>query len=307
MAWVRCPDMRKAALLLASVLALGGCRHEAPRPVSVGAIIDADRAFLQVSTLQAALLEHLAEQSIILAPAPQAGRPWAHDKIDTSLSVEGWPRFAEIANSGDFGYTTGAWRHLGGASQGSYVSVWRRPEGGPWRMEITACISHDEYWGPGGVDTTATEGWVRARRKLYQEAARVSMLKADRDLALASVDGGAAAAFASVLADSAVAFRHGDMPLKGKAAVAQRLDLEGGILTWVPIDAAISRAGDLGYTYGIRTLRADSALASRSYLRIWKSQPDSSWRIVVNLTTRVLQSRVAEEGTHATEKTRPGQ
>ena len=65
---------------------------------------------------------------------------------------------------------------------------------------------------------------------------------------------------------------------------------DAGVLTWVPIDAEVSQAGDLGYTYGLATFRAsaaDTTAASSTYLRIWKRPPGGLWRLVLDLASPI--------------------
>jgi ketosteroid isomerase-like protein len=58
------------------------------------------------------------------------------------------------------------------------------------------------------------------------------------------------------------------------------------VLTWVPIYAEIASGGDLGYCTGPWEWREDStsdAGAWGQYVTIWKLQPDSTWKCVVDI------------------------
>ena len=286
--------MIRYVLVLSVLCASAGCEAPPLPPVSVDEVVASERAFSAAAAEEGygmALRIWLADRSIVLAPTPVDGQAWLTHRVDSGYTMQWWPRFADIAGTGDLGYTLGPWtaRDPAGSmvDQGHYVSVWRKASDG-WRVEVMARISHEAYSRlvPAHVATSNTPGWIRARRKLYQEAARVSMLKADHDLARASMDQGSARAFQGLLADSVMLFRDNVLPQQGVTAMMDMLVQEEGILTWVPVDGAISMGGDLGYTYGIQTVRPlppDTMLQSRAYLRLWKSQPDSTWHIVANI------------------------
>ena len=118
------------------------------------------------------------------------------------------------------------------------------------------------------------------------------MLKADRDIASTSMDTEMHQALARVLSDSVLHLSAGHASLRGyQAAVAQIGELSG-MVTWVPISGAMASAGDLGYTYGLQTIRPnaqDTTLTTRAYLRIWRSYPDSTWKLVVNVLARAAE------------------
>ena len=61
-------------------------------------------------------------------------------------------------------------------------------------------------------------------------------------------------------------------------------------LTWEPIRAEVSRAGDLGYTVGRYTSSRVGALgqtlrSSGMYVSIWRRQADDSWKVEMDLGT----------------------
>ena len=290
------------SLLLCAVLVLAGCGPEPlpDRDVSLASLVAAERAFAQTSVEQGrrtAFLEYLAEGSIIFSPTPTDGRAVYTQRSETPTTLAWQPVFADVAATGDLGYTTGPWTFSDSAgtpvSYGHYVSVWRVQPDSTWRVEIDAGISHPlhETPAPAHVASPNDSTAARALRKLYQESARVALLRTDRELAVASEERGAVEAFRPFLTDSVRIYRPGAFPSMGRAAMEEVLARDVGVLTWRPITAAVSRAGDLGYTYGLATFRAatdDTTAASRTYFRIWKAQPDSVWRIVIDLASPIL-------------------
>lgn len=73
----------------------------------------------------------------------------AVDYLDTpGLSLTWEPARADIAASGDLGWTTGTWEYRPSpdaepASRGRYVSIWRKQEDGRWKvvMDLGSAVS----------------------------------------------------------------------------------------------------------------------------------------------------------------------
>ncbi len=274
----------RSPLVLFLCLALLGCR-EAPRPQGT-----ADSLTIAVQVLLndakrmgacSALSARISPEAVVLARVPIAAGTWRCDWPDSL----GWLSRVEVASDSDFGYSVGAWE----ASDSSawWIAVWRRPPEGVWMVEAAALTRHPRTSGVGGFKAYAGLGAIRATRQLYQEAARVSMLKSDRDLAVASTDVGLESALDVAMADSVLLLHAGRPPAVGRDSAQSSLRrLQGmGIVTWLPIGGRVARAGDLGYTYGIATLRpsaADSALTSSTYLRLWRSSDQGQWKLVLD-------------------------
>jgi ketosteroid isomerase-like protein len=92
--------------------------------------------------------------------------------------------------------------------------------------------------------------------------------------------------FLDYLADDGVLFVPG--AVNGKehySASPQR----AAILNWVPVYAEMSSGGDFGYTTGPWDWREDSTVtepqAYGQYVTIWKLQPDSTWKFVLDIGT----------------------
>jgi ketosteroid isomerase-like protein len=146
------------ALILLIVLCLFACpvaTHGQENP-NWASLVEAERAFAAASLAKgtrAAFLDFLAEDSILFRPGPVPGKKWIeeHPAPDTLLTWE--PAFAEVAQSGDLGYTTGPWEIRPSGPQdkptafGHFVSVWKRQTDGAWKVVVDLGISHA---GPGG-------------------------------------------------------------------------------------------------------------------------------------------------------------
>jgi ketosteroid isomerase-like protein len=121
-----------------------------------------------------------------------------------------------------------------------------------------------------------------------------SLVEAERAFAKMSIEKGTKASFVENLAEDSILFRPG--PVAGKKWM-QEHPAPPGILTWRPIFADVSRAGDLGYTTGPWEFREksleDKPVAHGQFVTIWKRQADGVWKAVVDLGTRNAPPRDA--------------
>jgi ketosteroid isomerase-like protein len=121
-----------------------------------------------------------------------------------------------------------------------------------------------------------------AARQDRREALR-SLVAAEREFCKAAVARGIRDAFIANLADDSTLFR--PHAVAGKQWMMAQ-PARPGLLTWEPMFADVSRAGDLGYTTGPWEFRlngpGDKEVAHGNYVTIWKKQADAAWKAVVD-------------------------
>lgn len=113
------------------------------------------------------------------------------------------------------------------------------------------------------------------------------LIKLDKEFSALSQEKGMKYAFLQYAADSAVLLQRNIMPVVGKNAISASFEAfsdSGFTLTWEPLDADMSKSGDLGYTYGLYTslIKSNNSLTRGKYVTIWKRQPDGSWKYVLD-------------------------
>ena len=62
------------------------------------------------------------------------------------------------------------------------------------------------------------------------------------------------------------------------------LSEQAGVLKWRPAKSDVSKAGDLGYTYGIAEFKTQGGAKTEyfNYVRIWKRQTQGEWKVVLD-------------------------
>ena len=114
------------------------------------------------------------------------------------------------------------------------------------------------------------------------EAALTSLVETERAFARAAAELGTRDAFLEYLAEDAILFRpratNGREFLSTQPATA-------GLLSWEPVFADVSRAGDLGFTTGPWAYTPDpdeEPAAHGHYFTIWKLQPNGTWKVAID-------------------------
>lgn len=110
-----------------------------------------------------------------------------------------------------------------------------------------------------------------------------SLLNAETGFAQMSAQQGTRPAFLANLADDAIVFEPG--PVNGKQLWLKRQPSDSR-LTWQPLFADVSRAGDIGYTTGpweFRKTPADAKDAAfGQFLSIWRQKPEGTWKVIID-------------------------
>lgn len=236
-------------------------------------LVGTEKAFAADATARStreAFLTALADDGLVFAPGPTSGkRVWEARKLDKSR-LEWAPAVAEIAGSGDLGYTSGPWRFTPeGADKpaafGEFFTVWKKQADGKWKVLIDQGVSHAEAAFPaqvqrrGGLTVGPAPTWPVGLAELRSA-----------DLAPAG------ALNPRMVAADFLRLRDGLLPdgrAEGRAFAAAGGRLDTGL--------AISAAGDLAATWG-------GGPGSPSWIRIWRrptasDAPGLGWQLAVDL------------------------
>jgi ketosteroid isomerase-like protein len=269
------------------------------------ALVEAERAFSRLSQregLRAAFLAYLADDAVLFRPGPVPGREFIAARPSPPVELTWWPVYAEVAASGDLGYTTGPYvlretgQGPGGETQhGYYLTVWRRQADAAWKVVADLGVTTPP---PAGSDAAAggevghgrIGGGVPEGQGLPApaEGAQHALLAADRGFGGDATAHGARAAYMAVIADEARFYRDGEPPAVGREAIGRLLASHPQrASSWEPTVSVVAGSGDLGYTYG-KTAVMEPGRPGRIrqpglYFRIWERQGDGPFKIVFDL------------------------
>ena len=148
-------------------VALAGCAAVPPSmdvPASLAAAETAFAAHSMRENMRPAFLANFADDGVtvrqmgwVVSNAYLATRP------DPPITLDWRPQYVEVALSGELGLSTGPSKLTANAKPGEprfgqYVSVWRRVEGGPWKVVVDLGIGND---GPKLWDQPLVAGYAR--------------------------------------------------------------------------------------------------------------------------------------------------
>ena len=114
---------------------------------------------------------------------------------------------------------------------------------------------------------------------------KLKLLKTDQSFSEYSKNHGMEEAFLEFLADDAVLLNENSMPILGIEEIKKLYDAgddSGYELTWEPMDAVVASSGDLGYTYGVYTLKGNNEVKQGTYVSIWRIGSDGRWKLVLD-------------------------
>lgn len=111
------------------------------------------------------------------------------------------------------------------------------------------------------------------------------LFNVDKEFSAASEETGFNKAFIEFAHDDAVLLRNNNYPLVGKPQIIRLFEeasAENIDFTWEPLSGDIANSGELGYTYGIYTLKNDSLTEQGTYVSVWKKNKEGKWKYILD-------------------------
>jgi len=237
-------------------------------------MVNAEKAFAadaSARSTRAAFLTALADDGRLFAPGPTNGKHLWEARAENQNRLEWTPAVAEIASSGDLGYTSGPWRLTNAGDDkpsafGHFFTVWKKQADGKWKVLVDHGISHAQVAFPdkvlrrGGVGVGPVPTWPVGVAEL-------------RTADLAPVG----ALNTRMVSADFLRLRDGMVPdgrAEGQAFPFRTTRMDTGLV--------ISAAGDLAATWG-------GGPDSPGWMRIWRrpsaeDAPGQGWQLAVDMS-----------------------
>jgi len=284
-------------ILLVAVAGGAGNAQHIDVSASLRSIVEAERSFAKAVAakgIKDGFLENLADDAITFHPGPVNGKDWLRGRPAAAGYLSWNPVYADVARTGDLGYTTGPWEYRPKgikdqpAAFGNYVTLWMREPGEPWRAVLDIGTTNPQ---PRAAARSLRPGALTASGRLLlrpaadPDSARAGILDLESAFSSAVSSGGLAKAYATYAAPTLRLHREGNSPLTEASQVSAYLDGSSQKPAWQPVAARVARSDDLGYAYGSYTLSPSGE--EGNYLHIWKRQPNGDWKVVLDLLNPV--------------------
>ncbi|MEZ5103119.1 MAG: nuclear transport factor 2 family protein [Draconibacterium sp.] len=111
------------------------------------------------------------------------------------------------------------------------------------------------------------------------------LFEVDRRFSNSASTNGFNNAFIEFAHPDAVLLRPNKLPIKGKIAIIsfyEKLEANGIDFSWEPEGGDIAVSGELGYTYGIYTIKVDTITEKGTYISVWKKDEAGNWKYVLD-------------------------
>ena len=242
-------------------------------------MVNAEKAFASdagVRGTRQAFLAALADDAVVFGPGPvDAQRVW-QARAANKHHLEWAPAVAEIASSGDLGYTSGPWRFIPeGADKpvatGYFFTVWKKQADGKWKALVDHGVDAAPIAFPakparrGGVGVGKAPGWPVGINELrLADLAPIGALNP------------------RMVSADFLRLRNGQAPdsrAEGTAFPSTALRVDTGLV--------MSAAGDLAATWG-------GGVDSPSWIRIWRrpsaeDAPGHGWVLAAELALAAVE------------------
>lgn len=268
-------------------IAVAACAHQTASDEPALSLAAAETAFAAHSVredMRAAFLAHFAPDGVTVRNGWIVSNDYLRERPAPPIVLDWRPAYTEVAASGELGLSTGPVKITSKAkpdappSYAQYVSVWRREDAGPWRVEVDLGIGHERasLWdrplearmAPLAVTTGASAGG--------------SLAEAEARFAADSLARGMRAAYAAQGSQALRFYRNDFGPVVGRAAALASGGMSDERLAWTVAASRTARSGDLGYARGQYAAAAAPSVPLGWYLRVWHRESDG-WRIVIDV------------------------
>lgn len=244
---------------------------------ALSGMLEAEYAFSLKAreSVRGAFLDYLADDAQVLEPTPTPGRAFYAASQDSSDRLERYPAMADLAGSGDVGFTAGPWTDTAGSGglqqHGHFVTIWRQDSNCRWRVQVDAGISHP---GESTDEPRLASGQVKYTTPGTPPPSLVTQDAAGHAIGdfqdTARHDGVAAGLRTYARTRDFQLYSDGQAPLQLGAA---NLLLTAHPISGDWIESARGRSADSSLAYAVGVLRDANQLSSHAYVQIWQYEP----------------------------------
>jgi ketosteroid isomerase-like protein len=273
-----------------------------PENPVLSSLVEAERLFAHTSLeigARAAFMKFFADDAVVFRPTPVKYKeamknvPLPLKPLETTLEWE--PVYADVAASGDMGYTTGpaVWTDHSPAKRptyyGYYFSVWKRQSAGEWKVVFDVGTEQPgPHTGSRTLLASSASERKRALTTLPPGEHVASLMKAEREFLGAVQKVGAIKAITRYAGKEARVYREREVPVVGPDSLRAFFSRMPYLANWNPLVGDVARSGELGYVYGAYETKTSARVDSGYYVRVWKRDEENMWKFVAEVASPPL-------------------
>jgi hypothetical protein len=241
----------------------------------IEAMIQAEKSFAAYSvshSTKEAFLQYIDSNSIMFdsGKAVKALDFWNKREKNAGV-LNWWPQYAEIAITGDFGYTTGPWTYQPSkndsiVARGQYTTVWRLTPNGEWKFLVDLGIDNTQPVAMSEVtrvETPKTSGRTLAIPHIAPLIARENnfQLLFKKNISKA---------YKKCLSTQSILNRHGYLPAITSAEQKTIITTTPANIQFTLTGLSYSPEEDMGYVYGAAVRNGKT----ENYLHVWRHEKE---------------------------------
>jgi ketosteroid isomerase-like protein len=254
-------------------------------------LIDAEHAFTAMAkekNTRDAFITFLSDSAITFDKAgPRMGKRHLTDQKPNESLLSWDACYTDVAASGDWGFNIGPWEYRPNKTDanpvafGHFVTVWAKEKDGKWLAFLDIGISHpkQEKSDPLINSNIQTKHGDSAPVTAEPFAIEKNFIN---ELNINFFD-----TYAKALSTEARLLRNGIFPLQASEATASYLRETQSKITYKIIGGGLSPVKDMMFVYGTASVltvkNGQPSTEQVNYLRIWKKENGSEWKLVVDL------------------------
>jgi ketosteroid isomerase-like protein len=283
---------------LFSVLLFISLSLAAQEPDSSSALFnmrEAERNFAKASVMfgrNASFVENFADESVIFTDKWLTnGKQVSKERKAAPVVLKWEPEFMDIADSRDFGISTGPWEaqeyrpNTAPLSTGYFLTVWKKQSNGAWEVILDAgsttpriIDSPHNFVFPAGADKV-----IPNPPKMNIELLGKELLDRDGQFFIEWKKRPLPSTFISFLEPFARLQLNGHLPTTNKDTINVWIAKLDKTLVWLSAGAGAATSGDMGFTYGTLVTQGTPAVIKGHYVRIWRKRPGANWNIEMEM------------------------
>jgi ketosteroid isomerase-like protein len=276
-------------------LAAGAMAQEPDSSSALSSMRDAERNFARASVMigrNAAFAENFAEVSAIFTDKwITNGKQYSHDRKASPVVLKWEPEFMDISASRDFGISTGPWEaqeyrpNTHPIATGYFLTVWKKESDGKWKVILDGGSStpavktnlHHFYFSAGADKPVLYPPVVKEEIAYHELSVMEETIQKEWD------KNPLPSTYFSFLSPLVRIQLSGHLPTTNRDSINMMVSGFDKSMKWKTAGLGAATSGDLGYTYGILELRSNQTKNIGHYVRIWKKQPATGWKIILEM------------------------
>ena len=283
----------KVLLLLPLIITSSVLAQEPDSSSALFGMREAERNFAKASIMigrNAAFAEYFAGESAIFTDKwITNGKQFSKERKPSPLALKWEPEFMDIADSRDFGISTGPWEvqeyrpNTTPLVTGYFLTVWKKQSDGVWKVILDGGSTTPVPEGPkhlfrfpSGADKPISSPPVMNVEQLKKELLDMDdKFQTQWEISHSS--------FTSFLAPDARIQFSGHLPTTNIDSIKTWTNKLDKSILWQSSGAGAASSGDMGFTYGLIIQPGKPDKTSGHYVRIWRKRPGTDWKIMVEM------------------------